>query len=481
MNTQEPCKCPSCSSILVFDIREFALRCPGCNAAYDAEKYEKDCPPKKSPPRKAVPDQEPGRCENCGAAIYPGALALTGTCPCCNGFVRGTSGRRADDVTPDLVIPFLYGRENLLKAFRESCADDPTIRDGFQRNIPPESVRPVYLPFLIHNLSASLDITAIIRKPDGTRTSKGHLDVDGTDFPELLHDLPAKNSSGREPRGISLLDSWESDRAQPYWRAWFCGIRDRYGAASPPEVLDARKSPDFKSIKERILNMGIRRLRGDLGTFKRLLSYDLSITPGSVRYVLCPAWLLPVAFHGKTYLSVMNASTGKTAISVPRSAFKGAAAALGFASFSAGLFALANIPITAPEPPASYAWLTGALILLLYLPSLALMIAIAIKSYQFCCRRLFKGALSVLLISLAVLLAGLLMIYGFFAVYDGPNAIKWGAAFFVAFDVSLVPFFLSKRLQITKRTAAYETQENLKPDDHRRTLQMSLLLRHSGI
>lgn len=44
----------------------------------------------------------------------------------------------------------------------------------------------------------------------------------------------------------------------------------------------------------------------------------------------------------------------------------------------------------------------------------------------FCCRRLFKGMFSVLVTSLAVLLAGLLMIYAFFAVYEGPNAIEWG-------------------------------------------------------
>ena len=83
-------------------------------------------------------------------------------------------------------------------------------------------------------------------------------------------------------------------------------------------------------------------------------------------------------------------------------------------------------------------------IYLLYLPSLALILAIGVKSYGFCCRRLFKGMFSVLVPSLAVLLAGLLMIYAFFAVYEGPNAIERGAAIFIAFDVSLMPFCLSK-------------------------------------
>lgn len=59
---------------------------------------------------------------------------------------------------------------------------------------------------------------------------------------------------------------------------------------------------------------------------------------------------------------------------------------------------------------------------------MALILAIGVKSYGFCCRRLFKGMFSVLVTSLAVLLAGLLMIYAFFAVYNGPNAIRWGIA-----------------------------------------------------
>ncbi len=446
MNTQEPCKCPSCSGILVFDIREFALRCPGCGAAYDIEKYEQDHPMKQRSSR-GTPNPEDWRCGNCGAVVYPGALALTGTCPCCQGFVRGGSSRRGDGAAPDLVIPFLYGRENLLKAFRESCADDPAMEDGFLQKITPESVRPVYLPCLIYDLKAAADITTGTGDTKGKNKLSWHFDLDLDNRPELLHDIPFQDASGKEPRGMSLLDFWKLDRAQPFRRAWFCGIRDKYGTAAPPDVLDPRKTPDFNSIKDRILNMSIRRLAQNPKKPPRILSQNIAIASGSIRYVLCPAWLLSVAYRGKTYLSVMNASNGNTAIPVPRSLLKRLVTASGLASFWTGIFALAHIPVTAPDPAARHDFLTSPpVILVLYLFLAGLLIALELKSYKFCRRHLFKGTVSVFLTSLAGILAGLLMIYAFFAVCNNPDTIMRGAAeIFIAFDVLLIPFCLLKR------------------------------------
>ena len=430
MNTEEFCKCPACSRSLVFDIRAFALRCPGCNASYNIKEFDEDLLTKQ-PPRNggkdAAPDPAVRHCTNCGAGLYPGAQSFTATCPCCKSPVRGAS-RTAKGVMPDLVIPFAYGREEFLKIFREFCDYAPTVKDGFRRDIPPESIRPAYLPFLVYDLKASVDLAVKVRDPDKTRIRDGHYDLDLTALPELLHDLPVKISPGKYERQDSWQDEWKLIDAEPFRRAWFCGLRDKYGESSPPEVLDACKSPDFQSIKDRILNRCVRRMAGD-NKPRRILSYSISVTPGSVRYVLFPVWLLTVTFQGKTYLSVMNASNrSNVLLSVPRSWFRRIVIPLGFASYGAGLFALAHIPLIAPEPPASYAWLTGGLIYLLYLPSLALMFVIWIKSYEFCCRRLFKGIFSVFLTSLAVLLAGLLMIYAFFAVYNGPNAIRWGIA-----------------------------------------------------
>ena len=78
------------------------------------------------------------------------------------------------------------------------------------------------------------------------------------------------------------------------------------------------------------------------------------------------------------------------------------------------------------------------------------MCILGVKSYGFCCRRLFKGMFSVLLTSLALILAGILMIYAFFAVYDGSNAQEWAAAHIPIF--SLLSQFISFCLTPSKHT-----------------------------
>ena len=170
--------------------------------------------------------------------------------------------------------------------------------------------------------------------------------------------------------------------------------------------------------------------------FSQIMHQNIGIKLRSVRYILFPVWLLSVTVRGKTYLSAMNASNRSNIyLSVPRSRFKRVVIAIAFGAYDTGLFALASILLTAPVPPAPYSWIIIP-IYLLYLPLLALMFVIGFKSYGFCCRRLFKGIFSVLLTSLVLLLTGLLMIYAFFAVYNGSNAIEWGGAIICIFSVS---------------------------------------------
>ena len=345
MNIKESCKCPACSSRLVFDIRQSALRCPGCDASYDTEKFDEDLL-SKHPPRNdgkdAAPDPAVRYCTNCGAGLYPGAQSFTENCPCCNNPVRGAS-RSANGVTPDLAIPFAYGREYLLKALRDSCGDDPIVKDGFLEKISPESVRPVYLPFLIYDLKAVADLSVKIWNSGESYVKDRGFDLDLTAFPELLHDLPVQDSSQKNPLAGCWYDKWKLADVQPLRKAWFGELRDKYGAVSPPEVLDPRTAPDFEVIKARILQKCVRQMAGSKR--HKILFRKIGITPGSIRYVLCPAWLLSVTLEGKTYLSVMNASNRSDIIlSVPRSLLRRIVTALAFASTAPGFLRLPISP-----------------------------------------------------------------------------------------------------------------------------------------
>ena len=422
MNINESCKCPDCSDSMVFDIGRQRLCCPSCGAVCDIEEYESSF-------RDAEPDPETVTCPNCGIALSPGIPAFTITCPCCGGFIQDKNSGNDDSlgdssadsingIEPDLVIPFALGREAFFRAYRKFCENHPAIPDDFVRKIPPESIRPVYLPVFLYEALAAGDISIEERNEDGDLvlgTRAGHFNLRLKGLPEPLSDLPPDSLAGGDLPETLCLEPWKISRARPCRRAWFCGIRDSFRPTPPAEILEPEKSPDYESIKTRILYLCLRLLTPDERI--TITSQYLDITPRSVRYVLCPLWLFSLSYHGETYLSVMNASTGKTTMSAPRSPLKFSALALGFSSVIIGLFSLVHLPLAVPlihhqkEP----VWVL--LYLILYVPMLGLMYVICLKIHQFCLRHLLKGLHSALLTSGACFCAGPLMIYAFAAAY----------------------------------------------------------------
>ena len=452
MNIQESCKCPACSDSLVFDIEDWVLRCPSCGAACAIEKYESDLRKKKQPSRDAEPAKEDMTCPCCGVALSPGIQALTMICPCCGCLFRDAPDKKnnsaadsIDNGAPDLVIPFAHGREVLLKACQDYCDKHPSAPDDLIGDISPESIFPAYLPVLVYDLLAAGDLSAEIRndkkKIIGCRI--GHFSLNLKGFPEPLSDLPLKDPCGRHESGSLCLETWDISRARPGRAVWFCGLRDRFGRAAPAEILEDQKAPDYEGIKKRIRDLCLWLLTQEKDV--RGVSGSLAITPRSIRRVLCPVWLFPVSYQGRTYLSVMNASTGKATISLPRDPLKNTAIALGFSSFGTGLFAVIHIPFIMPLLTDKPNYPLIILSIVLYVPALILICYICIKSYEFCRRYLFKSVKSALIASGGYFCAGLPMIYALIALSNQadkgmlPFWLTWllvpfGTAFFLCSD-----------------------------------------------
>ncbi|WP_406043563.1 hypothetical protein [Succinimonas sp.] len=368
MNTEESCKCPACSDLLVFDIEKGLLCCPSCGAICDVEKYERALRMKKRPPRDAAQDGEDMACPNCGAVLSSGLRrACAMICPCCGGFFPDKTTDKdssrdagADDsisdsavnsmdcingIKPDLVIPFAQGREVFMQALRNHSETHPALPQDFLRSISPESIRPAYLPVLVYELLIAGDLSKEKRnnKNKIIGCHAGHFSLNLKGFSEPLNDLPLRDPGGKNKPGSLCLETWDITRARPGRAAWFCGIRDKLGHTAPAEILEARRSPNYEDIKKRIRDLCLWLLMRQ--KYVRGVSGSLAITPRSLRYVLCPVWLLPVSYHGRTYLSVMNASTGKATISAPRSLLKNVAVSFGFSAFNAGLLALVHTPV----------------------------------------------------------------------------------------------------------------------------------------
>ena len=436
MNAVESCKCPACSDNLVFSIAEGLLICPHCNASYDVEGYDSARRNKGGSPQNAEP--QGWICPDCGGSVSAAVREFTQACPFCGTAITGPQPG-GEDLIPDLVIPFARGREAFFQKFREYCVNHPFIPDNFSRSILPADIRPAYLPFFIYDAEAKGELS--LREPGSKqyagRNLAGYFSLNLKGFPEALAAMPLRDSTGQDRAWNLCLEPWDLAQARAFNTSWCCGVRDKIGDTSGTEILKAKKAPEYKGIKQRILNLCVRLL-----TRRRYCNLDsqaLVITPRSIRSALFPVWLIPVRYHDKTYLSVMNASTGKTALYVPRSTFKSRSAALGFGVFNAGLAMLAHggILFFWQEPRNG---LLAALAFLLYLPMLALIYIVCLKSYFFCSRHLFKGNISLFLTSLAALLAGLVMSYSVTFIFESEEALLFSAV--VAFMVFSLSFGL---------------------------------------
>uniref|UniRef100_UPI0038667568 hypothetical protein n=1 Tax=Succinimonas sp. TaxID=1936151 RepID=UPI0038667568 len=199
---------------------------------------------------------------------------------------------------------------------------------------------------------------------------------------------------------------------------------------------------DYEGIKKRIRDLCLRLLTSRKDA--KITSQYLDITPRSIRYVLFPVWLFPVSYQGRTYLSVMNASSGKAAITAPRSRLKSAAIALGFSSFGAGLMSFAFLLLTVPLLPEQYKDLEKFRFFILFLPLIMLTYLIYLKNYQFCRRHLFKSLPSALITSGGYFCLGLLMLAAFFAIAmpgEGARLLNWAIAILIIGALSLLLFF----------------------------------------
>ncbi len=438
MNAKESCKCNVCSDNLVFSIAEGLLICPRCNAAYDIEGYDSERRNKGDSPQNAEPRPQDWTCPDCGGTVSAAVREFTQACPFCGTAITGPRPR-GDELKPDIVIPFAKGREAFFQKFREYCVKNPFIPDDFSKSILPADIRPAYLPFFIYDAEAEgeLKLREIGDKYHISHKISGDFSLKLKGLPEALAAMPLRDPSGQDRVWNLCLEPWDLAQARSFSSSWLCGLRDKIGDTPGAEILKAKKTPDYKDIKQRILKLCVRLLTRR--SYRNLDSKGLVMTPRSIRYALFPVWLIPVRYHDKTYLSAMNASTGKTALYVPESLFKRLTAALSFAVFNAG-FAMIGVSAELfcwKEPRVVPLAILG---FVLFVPMLALICLICQASYFFSSKHLFRGNISLFLTSFAALIAGLMMSYGSVVILDAGSELTFPG--FVAFLVFSLSFGL---------------------------------------
>lgn len=274
-------QCPACGGPLHFASAEQKLVCDYCDSRFEVEEVEalyrerQDKADAKADAAAAAPKpaadaavqelaQNAGYiCSSCGAElISDGTVAVT-TCPYC-GNPAVAPGQLSGDFSPDLVIPFKLGRDDVMAALKEHYKGKILLPKSFVTGNHIDEVQGVYVPFWLYD---------------------GHMDA---------------------------IEPFDYDALRPFSVAYMPGyIANRYD-----EDCETCKARAERRMEESTIS-ALRETVVDEYDDATVESKQLDYTWEDSNYALFPVWMLSTSWNGKSYLFAMNGQTGRMVGELP--------------------------------------------------------------------------------------------------------------------------------------------------------------------
>lgn len=219
-------QCPACGGPLHFASAEQKLVCDYCDSRFEVEEVEalyrerQDKADAKADaaaaaPKPAVDDavqelaQNAGYiCSSCGAELVSDGTVAVTTCPYC-GNSAVAPGQLSGDFSPDLVIPFKLGRDDVMTALKEHYKGKILLPKSFVTGNHIDEVQGVYVPFWLYG--ARVDGEVYFDATNETVTEESDRTVTTTDH----YDAYRKGNISFE-RVPSIV--WKKVRFRPYAR-----------------------------------------------------------------------------------------------------------------------------------------------------------------------------------------------------------------------------------------------------------------------
>lgn len=160
-------QCPACGGPLHFASAEQKLVCDYCDSRFEVEEVEalyrerQDKADAKADAAAATPKpvaddavqelaQNAGYiCSSCGAELVSDGTVAVTTCPYC-GNSAVAPGQLSGDFSPDLVIPFKLGRDDVTAALKEHYKGKILLPKSFVTGNHIDEVQGVYVPFWLY-------------------------------------------------------------------------------------------------------------------------------------------------------------------------------------------------------------------------------------------------------------------------------------------------------------------------------------------
>ena len=327
-------QCPACGGPLHFASAEQKLVCDYCDSRFEVEEVEalyrerQDKADAKADaaaaaPKPAVDDavqelaQNAGYiCSSCGAELVSDGTVAVTTCPYC-GNPAVAPGQLSGDFSPDLVIPFKLGRDDVMAALKEHYKGKILLPKSFVTGNHIDEVQGVYVPFWLYGARVDGEVCfdatneTVTEESDRTVTTTDHYDAYRKGNISFKR-VPVDGSSKMPDGHMDAIEPFDYDALRPFSVAYMPGyIANRYD-----EDCETCKARAERRMEESTIS-ALRETVVDEYDDATVESKQLDYTWEDSDYALFPVWMLSTSWNGKSYLFAMNGQTGRMVGELP--------------------------------------------------------------------------------------------------------------------------------------------------------------------
>ncbi len=247
--------------------------------------------------------------------VSDGTVAVT-TCPYC-GNSAVAPGQLSGDFSPDLVIPFKLGRDDVTAALKEHYKGKILLPKSFVTGNHIDEVQGVYVPFWLYGARVDGEVCFDATNETVTRNPIALSQPPTTTTPTVkaISHLSACPSTDH-PRCPTA--TWTPSSRLTTTRC--ARSRSRICPATSPTATTriakpARRAPSVVWKKSTI--SALRETVVDEYDDATVESKQLDYTWEDSDYALFPVWMLSTSWNGKSYLFAMNGQTGRMVGELP--------------------------------------------------------------------------------------------------------------------------------------------------------------------
>jgi len=345
-------KCPCCDGAIEFDSSLQKMKCPYCGTEFEMQtlkSYDEALNGQLQDEMQwsdtAGAQWQEGEtdglriycCNSCGGQIVGEETTGATECPFCGNPVV-IMGQFADNLKPDLVIPFKLDKKAAIAALKKHYVGKRLLPKIFKDQNHIQEVKGIYVPVWLFDAQAEADLrfkatqirTWSDSKYNYTQTSYFSLSRSGN---LAFQQIPVDGSSKIDDALMESIEPYDLSRAVDFQTAYLAGyLADKYDMDA--EACVQRANERIKRSTEAAF---VETVQGYTTVVPE--SSSVRLQQGKRRYALYPVWLLNTKWNKNTYTFAMNGQTGKFVGNLPmdksicRKWFLGVMTAVGAAVF----------------------------------------------------------------------------------------------------------------------------------------------------